>query len=104
MGNDQSSAKTEGQVDGRPVSFTLRQDNDTGERELVWQELGMDAPLSCRATIILTWLERTMLEVAYKTGISSPAYPFTPKSQTITPSSTSLPIHPLKSPRHLQSS
>ncbi|TKA71837.1 hypothetical protein B0A55_06802 [Friedmanniomyces simplex] len=39
MGNEHSSPpKTEGQVDGRPVTFTLRQDEKTGKRELIWQE------------------------------------------------------------------
>ncbi|KAK1038342.1 hypothetical protein LTR33_016125 [Friedmanniomyces endolithicus] len=39
MGNEESSlSRTEGQIDGRPVTFTLRQDEETGERELVWQE------------------------------------------------------------------
>jgi len=42
MGNEESSpSRTEGQIDGRPVTFTLRQDEKTGERELVWQEHGM---------------------------------------------------------------
>ncbi|KAK1074093.1 hypothetical protein LTR74_001340 [Friedmanniomyces endolithicus] len=39
MGNEESSlSRTEGQIDGRPVTFTLRQDEKTGERELTWRE------------------------------------------------------------------
>ncbi|KAK6398446.1 hypothetical protein LTR81_025498 [Elasticomyces elasticus] len=39
MGNEQSSSqKTEGKVDGRPVTFTLHQDETSQERELIWQE------------------------------------------------------------------
>ncbi|KAK0326476.1 hypothetical protein LTR82_002318 [Friedmanniomyces endolithicus] len=39
MGNEESSpSRTEGQIDGRPVTFTLRQDEKTRERELIWQE------------------------------------------------------------------
>ncbi|KAK3073248.1 hypothetical protein LTR53_005343 [Teratosphaeriaceae sp. CCFEE 6253] len=38
MGNEASSPKTEGKVDGRPVTFVLRQDSEAGERELTWRE------------------------------------------------------------------
>ncbi|KAK5692530.1 hypothetical protein LTR97_010839 [Elasticomyces elasticus] len=39
MGNEESSPqKTEGKVDGRPVTFTLHHDESSQERELIWQE------------------------------------------------------------------